>query len=131
MTQIATDLPGTGIGTFLKSGVALDDALLLTDEYPGYRAVDSLLPPAVINHQEQYAAGWLHTNTIEGCWALIKRAWDGSIHHYSPLSIPLYLAATCWKYTGRNNPHAFVTFLRGVLQERAPTESSFGDCRCV
>ena len=41
-------------------------ALLLPDEYTGYRAGDSLLPHAVINHQEQYADGWQHTNTIEG-----------------------------------------------------------------
>ena len=116
VAQIANDLTGMGLGKLLKSGVALDGALLLTDEYTGYRAVDSLLPHAVINPQEQYADGGLHTNTIEGCWALIKRAWYGSHHHYSPLYLPLYLAETCWKYNERKNPTAFVTFLRGVFQ---------------
>ena len=115
MAQVAKDLTGKGILKFLKSGVDLDDALLLTDEYRGYRAVDSLLPHAVINHQEQYAEGWLHTNTIEGFWALIKRAWYGSHHHYSPLYMPLYIAETCWKYNERENPNAFGTFLRRVL----------------
>ena len=115
MAQVAKDLTGKGIVKFLKSGVDLDDALLLTDEYRGYRAVDSLLPHAVINHQEQYADGWLHTNTIEGFWALIKRAWYGSHHHYSPLYMPLYIAETCWKYNERKNPNAFATFLRRVL----------------
>ena len=115
MAQVAKDLTGKGIVKFLKSVVDLDDALLLTDEYRGYRAGDSLLPHAVINHQEQYADGWLHTNTIEGFWALIKRAWYGSHHHYSPLYMPLYIAETCWKYNERTNPNAFGTFLRRVL----------------
>ena len=115
MAQVAKDLTGKGIVKFLKSGVDLDDALLLTDEYRGYRAVDSLLPHAVINHQEQYADGWLHTNTIEGFWALIKRAWYGSHHHYSPLYMPLYIAETCWKDNERKNPNAFAPFLRRVL----------------
>ena len=117
MAQLAKDLTGKGLVQFLKDVVALDDAVLLTDEYPGYRAVDSLLPHAVINHQEQYAEGWRHTNTIEGFWALIKRAWYGSHHHYSPLYLPLYLAETGWKYNERQNPHAFGTFLRGVFRE--------------
>ena len=115
MAQVAKDLTGKGIVKFLKSGGDLDDALLLTDEYRGYRAGDSLLPHAVINPQEQYAEGWLHTHTIEGFWALIKRAWYGSHHHYSPLYMPLYIAETCWKYNERKNPNAFATFLRRVL----------------
>lgn len=113
--QVAKDLTGTGLVKFLKSGVDLDDALLLTAEDRGYRAVDSLLPPAGINHQEQSAAGWLHTNTMEGCWALLKRAWYGSPHHYSPLYMPLSIAETCWKDNERKNPNAFGTFLRRVL----------------
>ena len=116
VAQLAKDLTGTGLVPFLKDVVDLDDAVLLTDEYPGYRAVDSLLPHAVINHQEQYADGWRHTHTIEGFWALIKRAWSGAHHHYSPLYLPLYLAETGWKYNERKNPHAFGTFLRGVFR---------------
>ena len=60
--------------------------------------------------------GWLHTNTIEGFWALIKRAWYGSHHHYSRKYMPLFIAETSWKYNERKNPDVFGTFLRGVFK---------------
>ncbi len=29
-----------------------------------------------------YTIDAIHTNTIEGFWSLLKRAWYGSHHHY-------------------------------------------------
>ena len=116
VAQLAKDLPGPGLGQFHKAGVTLEDAVLLTAAYPGSRAVDSRLPPAGINHQEHSAAGWRQTHTLEGLWALMKRAWSGAPHHYSPLSLPLDRAATGWQDNERKNPPAFGPFLRGVFR---------------
>jgi hypothetical protein len=33
---------------------------------------------SVVNHMVEYANGPTHTNTIEGFWSLVKRAWYGS-----------------------------------------------------
>ena len=41
------------------------------------------LPHFVIDHAVQYVDGLIHTNTIEGFWSLLKRAWYGTHHHYS------------------------------------------------
>ena len=114
VAKVAEDLTGKGVVKFLKKHVNIPESLLVTDEYPGYRAVDSLMAHEVINHSEQYAVGDIHSNTIEGFWALIKRAWYGS-HHYSKKYMPLYIAETSWKYNERKNPHAFESFLRGVF----------------
>ena len=35
----------------------------------------------MIQHSKRYADGVIHTNTIEGVWSLLKRAWYGSHHH--------------------------------------------------
>ena len=115
VAQVAKDLSSRGIMRFLKDAVDPDGSLLITDEYKGYNAVASLMHHAVINHAKQYADGLIHTNTIEGFWALIKRAWYGSHHHYSNLYLPLYIAETCWKYNERKNPNAFSAFLRGCV----------------
>ena len=114
---MAESLTGKAIVKFLKDTVDLDDAVLMTDEYQGYQPTGDLLPHAIINHQEQYTDmdGWLHTNTIEGFWALVKRAWYGSHHHYSKKYTPLFIAETSWKYNERKNPDAFGTFLRGCF----------------
>lgn len=115
VAKVATDLSGKGIVNFLSRHVNLSDSLLVTDEYKGYNAVDSLMAHEVINHSERYASGDIHSNTIEGFWALIKRAWYGSHHHYSKKNTPLFIAETSWKYNERKNPRMFDTFLRGVF----------------
>ena len=99
----------------MRKALNLDESLLITDEYKGCRAVDSFLAHEVINHQERFVSGDVHTNAIEGFWALIKRAWYGSHHHYSTKDRPLSIAETSWKYNERKNPQAFQTFLRGCM----------------
>lgn len=66
----------------------------------------------VIKHAEAYADGAIHTNTIESFWAIIKRAWYGSHHHYSRKYMPLYIAESCYKYNRRSSATAFVDSVR-------------------
>ena len=70
---------------------------------------------AVINHGRAYAEGATHTNTIEGFWALLKRAWYGQHHHYTRRYMPLYVAEACWKYNARKRGDAFGAFMRGCF----------------
>ena len=112
VARIATDLSGKGILRFIKSAVDTDGSLLITDEYRAYRALRPVVRHAVINHSVSYADGLTHTNTIEGFWSLIKRAWYGSHHHYSEHYMPLYVGEACWKYNNRKNDNAFGSFLR-------------------
>ena len=111
VARVATDLSGKGILQFIKSAVDTDSSLLITDESLAYRALRPIVRHAVINHSVSYADGLTHTNTIEGFWSLIKRAWYGSHHHYSERYMPLYVGEACWKYNNRNNDNAFGSFL--------------------
>ena len=79
----------------------------MTDEYHGYRQFASMMKHEVINHQEQYVEGDKHTNTIEGFWSLLKRAWYGSHHNYTTGYTPLYVAERCYVY---NNRHLYTIF---------------------
>lgn len=117
VAQVAQDLTGKGLVKFFREKVNPAASLLITDEYPAYNAVEALMPHAIINHSERYVDmdGWLHTNTIESFWALIKRAWYGSHHHYSKRYMPLFVAEASWKYNERKNPNPFESFLRGVF----------------
>ena len=69
----------------------------------------------MINHSRTYVDGPIHTNTIEGFWALLKRAWYGTHHHYQRRFLPLYVAEACWKYNTRHDEDGFGTFLRGCF----------------
>ena len=96
------ELSAKGIGKFLARFVDPAGTILITDEYKGYVRVKESMLHAVINHSQEYADGHVHTNNIEGFWALIKRAWYGSHHHYSRKYMPLYIAETSYKFNRRN-----------------------------
>lgn len=106
------DLSAKGIGRFLARFVDPAGTLLITDEYKGYIRVSETMLHAVITHAEAYADGQIHTNSIESFWALVKRAWYGSHHHYSRKYMPLYIAEACYKYNRRTTAKAFDGSLR-------------------
>ncbi len=114
-SRVATDLTGKGILQFVKNAIDPAGSLLITDEYGAYNAVNSYVNHAVINHSVSYADGETHTNTIEGFWSLLKRAWYGSHHHYSLPYAPLFIAEANWKYNHRKDDNAFGSFMRGCF----------------
>ena len=113
--RVADDLTGKGIVRFLREAVDPAGTLLITDEYKAYNAAKANYNHAVINHSVAYADGDTHTNTIEGFWALIKRAWYGSHHHYSGHWMPLFIAESSWKYNYRGDSDGFGSFMRGCF----------------
>lgn len=114
VAKVADDLTGKGILRFLRATVRPEGTLLITDEFASYNAAGTYTR-AVINHKKSYADGLVHTNSIEGFWSLVKRAWYGSHHHYTKRFMPLFIAESCWKHNQRRNPDAFGGFLRGCF----------------
>ena len=102
VAQLAPNLTGRTILNFIKSFVNIKDSELITDEYRAYELIGREIKHTIINHQEQFVDGDTHTNTIEGFWSLLKRAWYGSHHHYQTAYTPLYVAEGCYKYNYRN-----------------------------
>ena len=100
----------------IRRVVNVKDSELMTDEYHGYRQFASMMKHEVINHQEQYADGEKHTNTIEGFWSLLKRAWYGNHHHYSVGYTPLYVAERCYIYNNRHRETIFWKFLNNAVR---------------
>ena len=108
---VAEDTTGRSIMNFLNNTVDPQESVLISDEYHAYGIVRRFMPHSVINHSVSYADGSTHTNTIEGFWSLLKRAWYGSHHHYRKHYMPLYVAEACYKYNNRKNENVFGTFL--------------------
>ena len=92
VAEVAKGLTGRAILEFIRRVVNVRESELMTDEYHAYNPLNHQLKHHVIHHQEQYVDGDKHTNTIEGFWSLIKRAWYGSHHQYSVDYTPLYVA---------------------------------------
>jgi transposase-like protein len=49
----------------------------------------------------------VHTNTIEGVWALLKRSIAGSYHKLSEKHLQAYLDEMTWRYNNRENAYLF------------------------
>jgi transposase-like protein len=121
VARVATDLTSRGILNFVKGNVTPEGSTLITDENQAYNAVGFSMDHKVIKHKKQFVDGDTHTNTIEGFWSLLKRAWYGQHHHYRKQYTPLYVAEACWKYNHRKTKNIFDVFLKGCFQCVYPT----------
>ena len=97
-----------------EDGIVLQ-GIVETDEYTCYRSKHKTYRHSVITHAKRYVEGFVHTNSIESFWALVKRAWYGTHHHYPKGYMPSYMAESCWKYNQRKNEHAFTNFIKGCV----------------
>jgi len=77
------ELGTKGLSKFIEQHVEKAGTLLVTDEWGGYNRVKETMLHATVNHAVEYARGIIHTNSIEGFWGLVKRAWYGTHHYYS------------------------------------------------
>ena len=115
IAQVANDLTGKGILDFIQNTIRPDAKILITDEYKPYRIVRDLMPHGVVNHQREYVNGPFHTNTIEGFWSLLKRAWYGTHHKYTVGFMPLFVAEASWKYNHRKDARPWDTFMNALF----------------
>ena len=116
VAEVAKGLTGRAILEFIQRVVNVKESELMTDEYHAYNTLSRQMKHEVINHQEQYVDGDKHTNTIEGFWSLLKRAWYGQHHHYSTGYTPLYVAERCYVYNNRHRETIFWKFINGSMK---------------
>ena len=95
-------LKAKNMRSFVRQYIDASDPLLVTDEYKGYMGISKFIPHAVINHQKSYADGIIHTNTIEGFWALLKRGMFGQFHSVSRRHLQRYIDEFCYRYNLRD-----------------------------
>ena len=88
--------------------VGISKTEIYTDDYKVYTNLNKFIPHASVNHSaKEYVRGDVHTNTIEGFWASVKRAWYGTHHHYTNSYLPLYINECAYKYNNRDNENLF------------------------
>ena len=117
--KVTNDTKGRTLLGFIKERVEIAKSALVTDHYGAYYRAGEMMPHVVIDHRRGYvdpSDKGIHTNTIEGFWALIKRAWYGSHHHYSRQWMPLFIGEACWKYNHRDIDNSFDAFLAACFK---------------
>lgn len=100
---VASDrMKGRHMRAFVRDRVDTTKSKLMTDEYRAYLGVGVLLPHEVIRHQKWYVDGDIHTNTIEGFWALLKCGMFGQFHSVSRRHLQRYVDEFCCRYNLRH-----------------------------
>ena len=118
IARVATDLTQKGGLGFIKDVVDSAKSVLMTDEFQAYNGADKIMPHSTVNHGEkEYVHGIAHTNTIEGFWSMLKRAFHGTHHHYSKKWTQCYVDEACYKWNNRKNGNIFS--LSSVLCEHS------------
>lgn len=92
----------------VKTNVDINNSTLITDQYPGYSKMSTLLKHKQINHKKVFSnLDGIHTNTIEGFWAILKRGIIGQFHWVSKKWLQSYLNEFCFKYNHRKEKSMF------------------------
>ena len=95
-------MKGRHMRAFVRDRIETTRASLITDEYKAYLGMAKVLPHSVIKHADWYVDGDIHTNTIEGFWALLKRGMFGQFHSVSRRHLQKYVDEFCYRYNLRN-----------------------------
>jgi transposase-like protein len=79
------------------------NATLQTDAHPTYEIIAPRRPGAhrVINHNQSYAWGDVHTNTIENAFSLLKRGIYGTFHKVSIKHLARYCNEFSYRFNRR------------------------------
>ena len=90
------------LGQYINDNVK-EGSVVNTDEWKGYNKLHKLFDHRVIKHNvHEYVRGDVHTNTIEGFWALLKRGIKGVYHVMSRKHIQMYIDEYVFRYNTRD-----------------------------
>ena len=74
------------------------DAKVFTDDASAYQGMP--FDHESVNHSVgEYVRGMAHTNGIESFWAMLKRGYQGTFHHFSEKHLDRYIS----EFAGRHN----------------------------
>lgn len=95
-----------GLGTieakdFVDSVVAPDASMVVTDAHRVFSDLGYGQHEVVNHHKGEYRRGRVHTNTIEGVWAQLKRQINGTHHWVSPKHLQQYVSEMSWRMSRR------------------------------
>jgi len=116
IAKVSPTLTSKRLMTLVRRNVDKKESILITDEFKGYsKANSNVLRHLTINHSISYAQGAIHTNTIEGFWALLKRGIIGQYHKVSLSYLQKYVDEFAFRYNNRKNDGIFDLTLTNAL----------------
>jgi len=113
--QVVKGLTHKSLSRIIKEHIDPEKSKVFTDEFGGYCKVAGFVEHKTVDHRYQYVNGEVHTNTIEGFWALLKRGIVGQYHKVSARHLPKYVNEFCYRQNHRKNDLVFELTLSRAL----------------
>ena len=77
----------------------VEGATVYTDDAPAYKGMRGRHHEAVKHSAGEYVKGMANTNGMESFWAMLKRGYQGTFHHFSVKHLDRYVT----EFAGRHN----------------------------
>src|SRR3990172_7411079 len=106
---------------WIRKNVADETEAIYTDEWPPYVGIgDEDTRHETVNHRaKEWVRGFVHTNSIENVWSLLKRSIVGAFHKVSVKHLERYLDELEFRFNNRHNQHAFRDIMKRLLAKEA------------
>ncbi len=88
-------------------------AKVFTDTAGGYHGMTGFDHEQVNHNIGEYVRGMAHTNGIESFWAMLKRGYQGTFHHFSEKHLDRYVTEFAGRHNARNDDT--VDMMRGAV----------------
>ena len=75
IVELVKNVKGSTIAEFINKFVKTEDSELYTHQHRGYNQIGKEMKHETMKRSEKSETNGIHTNTIEGFWAFVKRAW--------------------------------------------------------
>lgn len=117
IAQVVEDTAGTTLKPIIDQYIDKDNAVVITDEWLGYKGLKDEYMHVIINHVEkEYVRGAFDTNTIEGVWSQLKRTLKGTHIKVSKKHLQKYVDEVTFRYIHRDQQDImFEEILRRVV----------------
>lgn len=101
-TRVIADTKASTIRPIIEK-IVTSGAIMVTDEWKGYRGLGSNYSHIVVNHGHgEYVRGAFHTNNIENFWSLLKRGVYGIYHQVSRKHLQRYCEEFAYRFNTRD-----------------------------
>ncbi len=107
-------------------GYIKPESTVFTDDHRGYLGLDGVFynHDTVKHSAKEYVNGMIHTNGIESVWALIKRGYTGTYHHFSMKHLQRYVDGFTFRLNQGNcdidTMDRMDAFAKGIGGKRIP-----------
>jgi len=113
--KVVKGLNHKSLSRIIREHVDIEKAKVFTDEFSGYCKMAGFVEHKTVDHRYQYVNGEVHTNTIEGFWALLKRGIVGQYHQVSAQHLGKYVNKFCYRHNYRKTDDLFGLTLQKAL----------------